>query len=223
MGWHDPNIKKIMCSRCGAELAQQALTSLPSAPPPIGGTSTLKWSETGQKRNRRKGAAGEYLMDLRLHRDLTNGEVILNDRQIPGGHGNIDHVVVASSGVWIIDSKSWTGRIEYKGVKGAFDPIEHLYVGEKDCTYLVDDIYAQVIPVATLVNDRAVPIRPAIVFIDGDWKSTWRVLRNKPYVHKQVTIVWPSALISQINEPGTLTPGVIEAIGHDLDQKLAPM
>jgi hypothetical protein len=162
-------------------------------------------------------------MDLKLHRDLTKGEVILNDRRIPDGHGNIDHVVVASSGVWIIDSKTWTGRIEYKGVKGVFDPIEHLYVGDKDCTYLVDDVYAQVIPVATLINDRAVPIRPAIVFVDGDWKSTWRLLRNKPYVHKHVLIAWPSALISKIGEPGPLMPDVIAAIGQDLDRRLAPM
>jgi hypothetical protein len=150
-----------------------------------------------------RGAAGEYLMDLRLHPDLTKGEMILNDRRIPDGDGNIDHVVVAPSGLWIIDSKSWTGRIEYKGVKGMFDPIEHLFVGERDCTYLVDDIYAQVIPVATLVNDRAVPIHSAIVFIDGDWKSTWRVLRNKPYTHKQVIIAWPSGLISKLMSPDT--------------------
>ena len=212
------------CARvCGAELAEQARAPVPSRPPPIGGSSTIKWAETGQKRNRRKGAAGEYLMDLRLHSDLTNGEVILNDRRIPDGYGNIDHVVVAPSGVWIIDSKSWSGRIEYRGVKGVFDPIEHLFVGEKDCTYLVDDIYAQVIPVAALINDRAVPIRPAIVFLEGDWKSTWRLLRNKPYVHKHVVIAWPSALISKINEPGPLTPNVIEEIGHDLDQRLAAM
>jgi hypothetical protein len=101
--------------------------------------------------------------------------------------------------------------------------VEHLFVGGKDCTYLVDDIYAQVIPIASLLNDRAVPIHPAIVFVNGDWKSTWRLMRNKPYTHQHVVITWPSALISTIGEPGPLSSSCIEAIGNDLDQKLAPM
>ena len=41
-------------------------------------------------------------MDRHLHRELQNGEIILNDCQIPNGRGNIDHIVVASSGVWVI-------------------------------------------------------------------------------------------------------------------------
>ena len=61
-----------------------------------------------------KGAAGEYLMDQTLHSRLSKDSVILTDRRIPGTKINIDHVVVAESGVWIMDSKNWKGRIEYK-------------------------------------------------------------------------------------------------------------
>ena len=63
-------------------------------------------------RNWRRGAAGEYLMDRFLHEKLKDGEVILTDRRVPDSSSNIDHVVVASSGVWIIDSKKWRGKIE---------------------------------------------------------------------------------------------------------------
>lgn len=100
-------------------------------------------------------------MDQFLHRTLTEGEVILTDRRVPGTDANIDNVVVASSGVWIIDSKKWRGKIEYKA--STLTGIDtHLFVGGEDRTWAVENIYTLVIPVAQLVNDRSVPINPAL-------------------------------------------------------------
>ncbi len=162
-------------------------------------------------------------MGQRLHRDLVNGEVILNDRRVPGGSGNIDHVVVASSGVWVIDTKYWNGKVEYKGVSGFFDANERLFFNGEDCTYLADEIYAQVIPIAELLNDRSIPIRPALVFIDAGWKSTLRLATNKPYRHNHVLITWPKALISEIKRSGPLDPTRVSSIGGSLNEQLRPM
>ena len=224
MGWHDPAIKKILCARCGQALADKldAATSDVSKAP-IGGASTLRWASSGNRRNRRKGAAGEYLMDLRLHQDLVHGEVILNDRRVPVGSGNIDHVVVAPSGVWIIDTKYWEGRVEYKGVSGFFDANQRLFFNGEDCTYLADEIYAQVIPIAELLNDRSIPIIPALVFIGAEWKSTLRLATNKPYRHNRVVIAWPKALIAEIQKPGPLDAPQLSSIGRFLDEQLKPM
>ena len=127
-------------------------------------------------RNWRKGAAGEYLMDQLLHEKLTDGEVILTDRQVPNAASNIDHIVVASSGVWIIDSKKWQGKIEYKSLK-ATSGDWRLFVNGDDRTDEVDKIYGVVIPVAQVITDRSIPINAALCFIDGDWKflrrATW--------------------------------------------------
>lgn len=112
-GWHDPDAKKIGCAPCGAGTAAE--NADPGAvAPPVGGSSALKWSEHGNRLNRRKGATAEYLMETWLLRDLQAGEVVLSDRRVPGGKGNIDHVVIARSGVWVIDTKQWKGRIEYR-------------------------------------------------------------------------------------------------------------
>jgi Nuclease-related domain len=162
-------------------------------------------------------------MDLRLHRDLINSETILNDRQVPGGVGNIDHVVVASSGVWVIDTKYWEGGVEYRGASGVFDANPRLFFNGEDCTYLADEIYAQVIPIAEILNDRSIPIRPALVFINADWKSTLRVVTNKPYRHNDVLIAWPKALISQIQVSGPLDVTQMSAIGSYLGEQLRPM
>ena len=72
-------------------------------------------------------------MDQFLHRNLSDGEVILTDRRVPGTDANIDNVVVATSGVWIIDSKKWRGKIEYKA--STLTGIDtHLFVGGEDKT-----------------------------------------------------------------------------------------
>ena len=113
-GRHAPQISKVMCTACRPPEADRASSS--SDPKrtinPIGGSSALRMHGATRGRNWRKGAAGEYLMDQLLHEKLTDGEVILTNRQVPNAASNIDHIVVASSGVWIIDSKKWQGKIK---------------------------------------------------------------------------------------------------------------
>ena len=53
---------------------------------------------------------------------------------VPGGNANIDHVVVASSGVWIIDSKMWEGKIVYKSKTLSTSANMRLTVGGQDRT-----------------------------------------------------------------------------------------
>jgi hypothetical protein len=221
-GWHDPDAKNIVCTDCRPMPFTGRKVTATSMKDPVGGASALRWSSLGNRRNRRKGASAEYLMDVCLHRDLTAGEIILNDRRVPGHGGNIDHIVVAHSGVWIIDTKQWDGRIEYKGLSGVFSD-ERLVVGGHDHTYLTDNLYAQVIPVAEAIGDPSIPIRPALVFVNGNWASTWRLLLGQPYNHNGVCISWPKALVSKIKAVGQLSGESVEAIGKRLDQQLVPM
>ena len=96
------------------------------------------------------------------------GTFILTDRRVPGTDANIDNVVVAPSGVWIIDSnrRRMRGKIEYKA--STLTGIDmHLFVGGEDRTSEVEKIYRLVIPVAQIVDDRSVPIHPALVFVGG--------------------------------------------------------
>jgi hypothetical protein len=170
-----------------------------------------------------KGAAGEYLMDMSLHNHLNEGAVILTDRLLPGTKSNIDHIVVAPSGVWIIDTKTWRGKIEYKSTS-RFGMEKRLFVGGKDRTTEVEGIFNYVIPVAQVIGDRSVRIRPALVFMDGDWSdaATARLLAGKPYRHLTVLISWPKAIWKMINEPGPLDVEAVKRIGERLDVNLQP-
>lgn len=117
-GWHNAEVKKVRCAECGPPDASPPTDSPVEPeemrPDPIGGSAALREAQLRRDRNWLKGAAGEYLMDQSLHRRLNKDAVILTDRAIPGTKSNIDHVVIAPSGVWIIDSKKWKGKIEYK-------------------------------------------------------------------------------------------------------------
>ena len=226
-GWHDPVASKVMCTRCRPpEGAVESPIPVPQphpTPNPVGGSSALRVYERQKDPNWRKGATGEYLMDQFLHRTLTDGEVILTDRRVPGTDANIDNVVVAPSGVWIIDSKKWRGKIEYKA--STLTGIDtHLFVGSEDRTWAVEKIYTLVIPVAQIVADRSVPINPALVFIEGDWKLsvTARHLLKRPYKHEGVWISPPRLLAKIIKEPGPLDKETVTEVGRVLDSRLKP-
>jgi hypothetical protein len=58
----------------------------------------------------RRGAKGERRTAKRLRPLTQRGWVVLHDRAIPGFPGNVDHLVIGPSGVFVIDSKFWAGR-----------------------------------------------------------------------------------------------------------------
>lgn len=227
VGWHNPELHKVHCVKCGSPETSTG-TELPGPfkqvrADPTGGSSALREAQRRRDARWSKGATGEYLMGLSLDHRLVGDARVLTDRQIPGIESNIDHLVIASSGVWIIDSKKWKGKIEYKtNSLTSFDT--RLYVGGKDRTSKVESIYSLVIPVAQVIEDRKVPIHPALVFIEGDWSTAAlpRFLVGKPYVHEGIYISPPKVLIKLINEPGSLNRESINLLADRLDVALRP-
>jgi hypothetical protein len=190
---------------------------------PVGGSAALREAQERHDTNWLKGATGEYLMDLSLHRRLNPGAIILTDRAVPGTKSNIDHVVVAPSGVWIIDSKKWKGKIEYKS-ESFTSVVMHLYVGGEDRTWAVEAIYGSVIPVAQIIDDRTIPIHPALVFVEGDWsyKSFPGLTINRPRRHEGVLITPPKMLTDKINAPGPVSAETVRQLAKKLDDALPP-
>src|SRR3954454_8966285 len=58
-----------------------------------------------------RGAGGEERVAKALAKHLDRGGVLLHDRRIPRSQANIDHIAVAPSGVWVIDSKRYQGKV----------------------------------------------------------------------------------------------------------------
>ena len=222
-GWHDPSASKVACVDCplvGA--AKQPIE--PMRTNPTGGTSALAVGQSRRDPRWVTGAAGEYLMAKSLHEGLDDPAVILNDRSVPRSNANIDHVVVAPSGVWIIDSKLWKGLIRVKSAGGLLNTAQKLMIGDRDESARVEKIYSQVIPVANVLADPSIPIHPALVFVDGNWGAgvTVRAVQNRPYEMLGVLIAWPKAIIAKINESGPLSSEAVVTIARKLDAALPP-
>lgn len=77
---------------------------------------------------------------------------------------------------------------------------------------------------AQVIEERSVPIKPALVFIDGDWSlaSLPRMLANKSYQHLGVWITPPRTLAKMINEPGSLDAASVRRVGLKLNEALKP-
>jgi hypothetical protein len=60
----------------------------------------------------RRGARGERRTARRLRRLQRRGYVVFHDLAMPGSRANIDHLLIGPTGVFVIDSKQYSGRIE---------------------------------------------------------------------------------------------------------------
>jgi hypothetical protein len=61
----------------------------------------------------RKGADGEQRTAELLAPLRADGFVLLHDRAIPNSRANIDHLVIGPTGVWVVDSKNFSGAVTY--------------------------------------------------------------------------------------------------------------
>jgi hypothetical protein len=60
----------------------------------------------------RRGAAGERRTARVLAALERHGWAVLHDLAVPGSRANIDHLVIGSGGVFVIDSKQYRGRVQ---------------------------------------------------------------------------------------------------------------
>ena len=66
-----------------------------------------------------RGAVGEERLGARLDKLAADGPIeVLHDRLIPGTRANIDHIVVAPGGVWVVDSKRYYRQTPALRVEG---------------------------------------------------------------------------------------------------------
>jgi hypothetical protein len=77
----------------------------------------LRFRPSEAARTWQRGAAGERHTARLLRRLARDGYVVFHDLAVPGSPANVDHLVIGLSGVFVIDSKQWTGSI-HQGADG---------------------------------------------------------------------------------------------------------
>ena len=113
------------------------------------------------------GSDGERSVARVLAKRLNPGAFVLHDRAIPGRRGNIDHIVVAPSGVWVADAKRYSGRLV---IWPPDDGREMLAIRGRDKTHLIDGLARQVELVEAAVAQCATPtpVHGALCFVQTE-------------------------------------------------------
>ena len=165
------------------------------------------------------GASGEERVAQVLHERLGDQAVLLHDRKVPGTRGNIDHLAIAASGVWVIDAKKYQGKVEQRDVGGWFKTDLRLYVGGRDRTKTVKGLDWQIDAVAKSLGPGAAPIHAALSFVGAEWP----IFFAKPLRLDGVLISWPTKLADLIALDGPLTHADIDGIARHLSARLPSM
>lgn len=163
----------------------------------------------------RRGEQGELAVAARLERGTRKAPtILLHDRRMPRGHGNIDHLAVTPTGVFVIDAKRYRGRV---GVGRGFQG-EKLFVNGRDRTKVVDGLDRQVTVVRAALSDLGqdeVVVRGVLCFV----KRNFAPGEGKQTVRGHL-LLRPRALARRLRAEGPLDPDVIEAIARALAEVL---
>ena len=241
--WWDKEAKQASCLVCGSgsELALQlAGTAGASASRKYGrlrdrrerevkgvlgdtlGSAFLFFKDEPQStRAWQTGAAGEERLGRFFANELPDSAVVLHDRRIPGTRANIDHVVVAASGIWVVDAKLYRGKVECRTVGSFWKPENRVFVGGRDRTKLVLGMGRQVEAVrAALSADPLaadVAVTPAVCFVASEWG-----LFAKPFDLHAVAVICPQKLAERIAAPGRLTATAVTRLASRIAVALPP-
>ncbi|MFF0572656.1 nuclease-related domain-containing protein [Streptosporangium saharense] len=69
--------------------------------------TVYRWRQHEAVRTWRKGAIGERRTARMLRPLGRRGYTVLHDRALPSGRANVDHLVIGTTGVFVVDSKNW--------------------------------------------------------------------------------------------------------------------
>jgi len=159
----------------------------------LGGIAVALSDERQSTEAWKKGAVGEERLGERLDGAASPTFVVLHDRRIPGTRRNIDHIVITTQGVHVVDAKRYSGKVERRRSEGILRaPVEQLFVGGNDRTKLVHKLHEQMDLVRDVVGPE-VPVFGALCFVNADW----------PLVGGDVTIdgvrvLWPKRLVKDL-------------------------
>ncbi|QWC86478.1 NERD domain-containing protein [Nocardioidaceae bacterium] len=179
--------------------------------PHIGGLVLALSSDPPSTQAWDAGALGEERLGRALDRLAGDDVRLLHDRRIPRSRANVDHLVVTTNGVWVVDAKRYRGRPSRRVEGGVLRPrVEKLLVAGRDRTSLVDGALRQVDLVRSLVGDEA-PVRGVLCFLEADWP-----LIGGAFSVRGVEVCWPRTLYPRLTAVGDVTPAQVDRIHRTL-------
>jgi hypothetical protein len=158
----------------------------------------------------RSGADGERAVGARLDTLRGDGVLTVHDRRIPGSRANIDHIAVAPSGIYVVDSKNHAGKVVVTR--------SGLTIAGRRCDHMVPGVQKQVAVVRQALADQHLApdlVHGVLCFTRAD--LPW--LRPAP---GGVQLLYRKALVRELRRPGPLTPDEVRHLAEVLATRLPP-
>jgi hypothetical protein len=180
--------------------------------PRIGGLLLAVQTTPQHEKAWASGAVGERTVGKTLEAlAARNSMYVLHDRRIPGSRANIDHIVVAHSGIWVIDAKRYQNKLIETRLRRFRST---LVVGGGAEPQLTEGVTRQAGIVRELL-DGAFPVRPVLCFVDARWQRF-----NCSLAVDGVRVCPPSRLGKVLLGRGPITEEGVEDLGRSLSRSL---
>jgi hypothetical protein len=203
--------RRATCTRClePSTLPAPAPVNVGVAGASLGALTALYGAESCEK-----GSAGERALEALLNDRLADTAVVLHDRRIRGRRTNIDHLVIASSGVWVIDAKNYSGKIECRDLSTWDAPRVELRVNGWNSTRNAEGLVTQrqaVVEALATIGMQAAPVESVLCFVGLEQAPSGR-----PHRVLGSLAVSPAELIPMTQQAGPLLEDAIRTIAHHL-------
>lgn len=160
----------------------------------------------------RVGAEGERMTAKHLDGLNSAGFVLLHDRKAPGYGGNVDHVAIGPSGLWVIETKSLRGKVEIED--GA------LKIGGYRQDKIVDQVYREAtavqIALRTALEKSSITASPVLCLHRSRMPLFGKTVRG-------VRLASGGDLVRLLKQgPVRLTPEQVQELATAADRLLSP-
>lgn len=164
-----------------------------------------------------RGDLGEKAVAESLERRVADGPaVILYDRRMPGGRGNIDLLAVAPAGVFVIDAKDIMGKVQ---IASPLFQADKLLISGYNRTKLIDGLDRQVAAVRAALDDgdhTGVTVQGVLCFTKADLPRLG-TLKMRGHL-----LLYRKPLAKRLNADGPLDSTAIDALARTLAEALPP-
>ncbi len=212
--WCDIAADEVQCSTCHGPLlrVERRATSR------VARVAKFFSEESASARGGAERVQRDRMLSVHLHTELGRRAVVLDDRKAPGTKGQIDHIVVAPSGVWVVDAHEYDGRVERRDVGGWFKVDDRLYVSGKDRTNLIDGIDRKVVAVEEVLAKEGldrVPVHAALCFVNSEWG--WFA---KPFALNGVWVTWAQKLTELVLDWNAIPNAEVDRLARVVGSRL---
>lgn len=207
----DRTARTVTCETCSAGLQPAVDAPPPADPGPAAEPHVVAEIDRGEPAPGRvpPGARGEQAVAESLEKRTADGPaIVLHNRRMPGGRGDIDHIGIAPSRVFVIDAKDVAGRVE---IKRPWFGQPKLLIRGRDRTKYIDGLDRQLAAVRQVLmtsGHEEVAVRGVLCFTKADLPLIG-TLEMRGHL-----LLYRKALAKRLNATGPHDAAAIDALAR---------